>query len=95
MFHHIVLFKLKDNSEKGITYFRSRFDGFQANLPMLKKITVGTDVSRGEFSFDVALVTEFETREDYQNYLTHPYHLECAKEIKALKSESALVDYED
>jgi hypothetical protein len=56
---------------------------------------VGTDVIRSERSYDVALVTKFDTLADLQSYQVHPYHAgEVVPYMKANCSSIVAVDYE-
>lgn len=94
MVKHIVFFKLPDNSEANKQAVRDRIMSMQGKLDFVKHLEVGINFSPEERAFDVALVSDFETKEDLQTYATHPIHVEVVNFIKSLNAVSKVVDYE-
>lgn len=74
MVKHIVCYKLTDSSEKQKQETAKILLSMKDNVPMLKSIEVGTDFFCSDRSFDVALITTFENRQDYDKYLLDDYH---------------------
>jgi len=66
----------------------------QGKLDFVKHLEVGLNFSPEERAFDVALISDFETKEDLQTYATHPIHVEVVNFIKSLNAVSKVVDYE-
>ena len=64
MIKHIVFFKLEDNSEANKEAVKARIIGMKGKIDVLKHIEVGVNFSPEERAFDLALVTDFETKED-------------------------------
>jgi len=60
----------------------------------LKDIEVGIDFSRSERSFDLALITIFNSKEDLENYRIDPYHQQILKWLKDNNTQTKVVDYE-
>jgi hypothetical protein len=94
MITHVVLFKLKDASQKSVEKARDVLLGMKGEIPLLRHLEVGMDVLRSERSYDVALITRFDSMEDLKAYQIHPIHLEVAKYINSVKEASIAVDYE-
>jgi len=91
---HIVLFRLLDRSPASIEKARNVLIGLKGKVPQLRHIEVGIDVLRSERSYDLALVTRFDSLEDVKKYQSHPAHVEVAKYINSVKESSITVDYE-
>jgi hypothetical protein len=94
MVKHIVFFKLPDNSEANKQAVKERIMSMQGKLDFVKHLEVGLNFSPEERAFDVALISDFETKEDLQTYATHPIHVEVVNFIKSLNAVSKVVDYE-
>ena len=63
-------------------------------LAGLRRLDVGLDFAGTEQSSDVALYTEFDSREALDAYQVHPAHQEFAAFLAPLRSERRVVDYE-
>jgi len=94
MVKHIVFFKLPDNSEANKQAVKDRIMSMQGKLAFVKHLEMGINFSPEERAFDIALISDFETKEDLQTYATHPIHLEVIHFIKSLDAVSKVVDYE-
>jgi hypothetical protein len=93
MFTHIVFFKLKDK-EKAIEA-KNILLSMEGKIPQLKSFEVGVDVLHTERSYDLALVTRFDSLEDMNTYAVHEYHVnEVLKYLKPMLESSKIVDYE-
>jgi len=67
----------------------------QGRIDLLRHLEAGTDLIRSERSYDVALLTRFDSLEDLQAYQVHPYHAgEVVPFMKANCSSIVAVDYE-
>lgn len=95
MITHIVLFKLADPTPEKITAVRDRLLSMQGRIDLLRHLEAGADVIRSERSYDVALLTRFDSLADLQAYQVHPYHAgEVVPFMKATCSSIVAVDYE-
>jgi len=94
MITHVVLFKLKDSSQNNIEKARDVLLGMRGKIQLLRHLEVGMDVLHSERSFDIALITRFDSMEDLKAYQVNPIHLEVAKYINSVKEVSIVVDYE-
>ncbi|MEE8574935.1 MAG: Dabb family protein [Thermodesulfobacteriota bacterium] len=94
MITHIVFFKLKDSSEENTGKAAGVLRGLEGKVPELRSLEVGTDVIRGERSYDIALTARFDDLAGLEAYRVHPFHVEVAGYIKNESSAVASVDYE-
>jgi hypothetical protein len=94
MITHIVLFKLANPTTGNITAVRDKLLSMDGKILQLRHLEAGIDVIRSERSYDVALVTKFDSLEDLQSYQVHPYHTgEVIPLMKSLCSSIVTVDY--
>ena len=93
MIKHIVFFKLEDNSEANKEAVKTRIMGMKGKIDVLKHIEVGVNFSPEERAFDLALVTDFETKEALQAYAIHPLHVEVVTFLKSINTVTKVVDY--
>jgi hypothetical protein len=95
MITHIVFFKLAEPTPANINATRDKLLSMAGKIAELRLLEVGMDIVRSERSYDLALVTKFDSLEDLQAYQVHPYHAgEVVPHMKAVCSASAAVDYE-
>ena len=92
MFTHIVFFKLKDIEK--VTEARDILLGMEGKIPQLKGLEVGVDELHTERSYDLALITRFDSLEDMNTYQVHEYHVnEVLKYLKPMLESSKAVDF--
>jgi hypothetical protein len=93
MITHIVLFRLKDPAK--IAEARGVLLGMEGKIAELRHLEAGTDVIRSERSYDLALVTKFDSLADLQAYQVHPHHAGIVVPyMKENCSSVVAVDYE-
>ena len=94
MITHIVLFKLKDRSRKSVEKVRDILLGMEGKIPQLRHLEVGIDILHSGRSFDIALITRFDSLEEMQAYQEHPVHVEVANYMTTARELAVTVDYE-
>ena len=95
MVTHIVFFKLSNPTAEGIGAVRDKLLGMDGKIPQLRHLEVGVDVIRSERSYDVALVTRFDSMDDLQAYQVHSHHAgEVVTLMKSFCPSVVAVDYE-
>ena len=95
MITHIVFFKLTNPADETAAIVRDKLLSMEGKIPQLRHLEAGIDVIRSERSYDVALVTRFDTLDDLQAYQVHPYHAgEVVPLMKSVCSSVVAVDYE-
>ncbi|URN94445.1 MAG: Dabb family protein [Candidatus Pristimantibacillus lignocellulolyticus] len=94
MITHIVFFKLKDNSPEKVEVTAEVLRNMEGKIEQLKFIEVGVDVIHSERSYDIALVTKFDTMADLDAYQVHPVHQKVIEHMSTVRESSVAVDYE-
>jgi len=99
MINHVVLFKLKkyeSESEKQnvIGSIEDALLSLSGKISELKYIEVGVNYELSSKSYDICLITHFETVEQLDGYRIHPEHLKVAELIGHHAVERAAVDFE-
>ena len=99
MINHVVLFKLKkydSESEKQdiIGVIEDALLGLKSKITELKHVEVGVNYELSAKSYDICLITHFETIEQLDAYRIHPEHIEVAELIGQHAVERAAVDFE-
>jgi hypothetical protein len=99
MVKHIVLWKLKETAfgngkQENAQIIKQLLEDLNGKIPGMIKAEVGIDVSAGEASADVALYSEFLSRQALDEYQSHPLHEAVKQFILEVRSERRVVDYE-
>lgn len=99
MINHVVLFKLKEYSSdqekmEVLSKIKNGLLALKNKIAELKYIEVGTNYQLAAQSFDVCLITHFESIADMETYAVHPEHLKVLAIIKQNIISRAAVDYE-
>jgi Stress responsive A/B Barrel Domain len=95
MIVHIVFFKLTEPTPANLAATREKLLSMQGKVALLRHLEVGTDLVHSERSFDLALVSHFDSLADLQAYQVDPYHAgEVVPFMKSVCSAIAAVDYE-
>lgn len=96
MITHIVFFKLTNTAPENLEATRAKLLSMNGQIPLLRHLEAGIDVVRSERSYDIALITKFDSLEDLQAYQVHPYHAgEVIPHMKSVCSSIVAVDYEN
>lgn len=98
MINHVVLFKLKDYSAADkpllIKEMKSLLEGLKGKIKELKFIEVGVNYELNNKSFDIALITHFNSIQDLDKYRVHPEHQKVLARFSELRLDRAAVDFE-
>lgn len=93
MINHVVFFKLEDKSVESIEKARNILMSMNGKISELRKIEVGIDIVHSDKSYDIALITSFDSIEGLESYRIHPEHLKV-REYMLSVGEFVVVDYE-
>jgi hypothetical protein len=96
MITHVVLFKLQEPSSENLAATRDKLLSMEREIPLLRHLEAGIDVIKSERSYDIALVTKFDSLAELQAYQVHPYHAGVVvPHMKSVCSSIVAVDYEN
>ncbi len=99
MIIHLVFFSMQpesggctgeENARKLVDMLRS----LPAAIPEIIELQAGVDFSRSDASFDVGLLTKFNSTQDLESYRVHPEHRKVIEFVKATTSRRAVTDFE-
>ncbi|MCM3627131.1 Dabb family protein [Paenibacillus glycanilyticus] len=93
MVTHIVLFKLKDGSADSVERTAQVLRDMEGKIDELKSIEVGLDVIHSARSYDIALITKFESLEALEAYQVHPVHKKVIDHMNEVREASVAVDF--
>ncbi|MBN1822179.1 MAG: Dabb family protein [Prolixibacteraceae bacterium] len=98
MVNHVVLFKLKACPEKEKEAIRKELEnlllGLKDKIDVIRHLEVGLNYKSETKSYDIALISHFDSIEDLDKYRVHPEHLKVVGRIKETTSGRAAIDYE-
>lgn len=94
MFHHIVFFKVKDRSVENARKVADALEGMRGKIEQLKHLEIGVDVLKTDRSWDLALVTRFDSRADMEAYVAHPAHKAAIASFADVRESTCAVDWE-
>ncbi|AJY73417.1 Dabb family protein [Paenibacillus beijingensis] len=94
MITHIVFFRLKDRSPESVARTAAVLRDMEGKIDVLRYLEVGTDVVHSERSYDIALVSKFDSLEALGEYTVHPVHQKVIAHMAEVRESSVSVDYE-
>lgn len=94
MFTHIVLFLLNESTEENQNKAEQILLSMKGQIEELKSLEVGKNGIESVNAYDIALITRFDTRQDYERYVVHPFHVEqVLAKLKPMLKGKVTVDY--
>jgi hypothetical protein len=93
MFKHIVCMDFKADCKDKLKKAQQKFYALEKKLDIIKTCQVGLDELFSDRSYDLILIIDFESREDWVVYNTHPEHVKVKKFIHENREKSVSVDF--
>jgi hypothetical protein len=94
MIINTLLIKLKDRDKVNIAKARDVLLSMRGKIGTLRDIQVQMNIRPGGLSYDLLLITRFDSMKDLEAYLADPVHVEVAKYIAGAWETAASVCYE-
>ena len=99
MIKHIILLKLKESAEgkpksDNALFLKRELESLASKIKEIRKLEVGVNFNTGQDAYDLALISEFATKEDLDTYQIHPEHQRVAAIVRRLRDSRVVVDYE-
>ena len=92
---HVVLVDLADDND--IAAMRAASDAMLPTIPMVKGYVCGApdDIGRANVhkDYDLGIIVQFDSVEDYKAYLEHPIHVELVQTWRSKWKKSFIVDF--
>lgn len=97
MINHVVLFKLKffaaEEKQAILDEVKALLENLQGKIEELKFIEVGINYELEGKSFDLALISHFNSIEELDKYRVHPEHVKVTQRMAEVVESRAAVDY--
>lgn len=99
MIKHIVMWKFEDSAEnktkeENINYVSESLFALQDEIPEIKYMEIGKDITHGEASYDMVLITEFESTKALDTYRVHPEHVKVSNYVRKVIFDRGAIDFE-
>lgn len=99
MIRHVVMWRFEEMAEgktrqQNMEYIRDRLMTLPAIIPQIKRMEIGFDIGRTEMSYDMLLLTEFESMADLDIYKNHPDHVAVSKYVAKVRTSRVVADCE-
>jgi hypothetical protein len=100
MIRHVVMWKFADSAEgrsreENLALVRERLTALyrSGKIEGLRSMEIGRDEGGTDMSFDMVLITEFDSFESLAAYKVHPDHAAISAYVKKVRTARAVVDY--
>lgn len=99
MIRHVVMWRFEEQAEgrsriENMEYIRQRLLALPAIIPQIRRMEIGFDIGRTEMSYDMLLLTEFDSMEDLEIYKNHPDHQAVSKYVAKVRTSRVVADCE-
>lgn len=99
MIRHIIMFKFTDvlNDSDRLSKaekMKSSFGSMKSLISVVKSYDVKINMKKTDFSYDVVILSEYDSWEDLDTYINHTEHQKAIAMCKDIKKEKAVIDYE-
>ncbi len=97
MLKHIVMWKFKDEAEgktraENCAHIKGMLEALPAVMPFIRSLEVGMNAYPGPMSSDMALIIEFDSKEDLDLYAGHPDHVKISQYVSKVREGRTVVD---
>jgi hypothetical protein len=98
MVKHIVLWTFRETAagrdkQENLQRAKEKLEAMAGKIPGMTRLEVGINVQTREGAWDLALYSEFETKEALEGYQSHPEHLKVIEYLRTVRDQRAVVDY--
>ena len=99
MIKHIIMFKFTDIKNdidrlEKVKKIQASFSPLQSKIDVVKSYEVGINLKKTNFSYDIVIISEYESWGDLETYIKHQEHKKAIIACADIKKEKAIVDYE-
>jgi hypothetical protein len=99
MIKHIVLWTFKEQAEgkskkENLRETKALLEGLKDKIEEVKHLEMGINFNPGLHAYDLALYSEFSSKEDLLTYTNHPEHQRVVEHLGRVRDQRIVVDYE-
>ena len=89
-----LLLKMKERDNENIAKAKDVLLSMKGKIEVLRDVQVEVDIRHGLSSYDIMLITKFDTMKDLDSYLIHPLHVDVSRYISNVLESGASLCYE-
>lgn len=89
-----LLLKLKERNKETIIKAKDELLSLKGKIEVLRDLQVEVNIRHGGSSYDLMLITKFDSMDDLEAYLIHPVHVEVSKYIGSVLETGASLCYD-
>lgn len=86
--------KNEDDHLQKVNRMKAAFSPLRNIINVVESYEVAINEKKTDFSYDVAIISEYISWENLEIYIKHPEHQKAIKTCKDIKKDKAVVDYE-
>jgi len=99
MIKHIVLWTFKESAEgktKSVNLKETKtlLEELKGKIKEVTRLEVGINFNPGQYAYDLALYSEFSSKEDLLVYTNHSEHQKVVEYLGKVRDQRIVVDYE-
>ncbi len=95
MIRHTVLFRLPpDTHEEVVAEVAAALRGLPPKVPQIRAYQVGNDLGLRDGTWDLVVIGDFDSPEDFAGYLAHPDHQAVVQKLDGMGVERVSVQFE-
>jgi len=99
MIRHIIMFKFidianEDERLERIQRMKTAFSPLRNIINVVESYEVAINQKITDFSYDLALISDYNSWDDLETYIKHPEHQKAIELCKDIQKEKAVIDYE-
>lgn len=98
MIRHVVMWKFEDGEgrtkQENMEFVKANLLALPAIIPQIKRMEIGMDIAHTPASYDMMLLTEFESMEALATYRDHPEHMKVSKYVGKVSTARVVADCE-
>lgn len=94
MITHVVMFRFKGDVQEEAATVKGKLDALPAQIPEIKYYETGVNIVKSDRSYDLVLISKFDSLETMAMYSQHPAHLEVLTYIKQVTTSIVAADFE-
>jgi len=99
MIRHIIMFKFTDvkndiDKQEKVNKMKTTFSPLRNIINVVESYEIAINLKNTAFSYDLAIISEYNSWEDLETYINHPEHLKAIKLCSDIQKEKAVLDYE-
>ncbi len=95
MIRHVVMWKFKEeNKTENMEHARQILYALKPIIKEIRRMEIGFDVLKTDMSYDMMLLTEFDSLADLKTYAVHPEHLKVSEFVRSVIESRVVLDCE-